>query len=61
MQAYGRELEEERLGDRAIFLLHRIRVIEADMKMKLETVQKLRREYDEIQVKRGLENQITIW
>lgn len=57
LAAYGRKLEEERLGDRAVFLLHRIRVIEDDMKMKLTAVQALRKEYDVIQEKRGLASQ----
>lgn len=61
MAAYGRQLEEERLGDRAVFLLHRIRVIEDSMKESLTVVQQLRREYDAIQEKRGLASQTRLF
>lgn len=61
MQAYGRQLEQERLGDRAVYLLHRIRTIENDMKTKLLVIQQLRREYDELQEKRGLQNQTKLF
>lgn len=54
---YGREQEEKRLADRALFLRQRIRQIEDEMKAKLQIVKELRTELDDIQEKRGLKNQ----
>lgn len=58
---FGREQEEKRLGDRAVFLLHRIRVIDDDMKVKLETLQALRREYDDIKAKQAAWRQVELF
>lgn len=58
--AYGRKLEEERLSDRAVYLLHRIRVIEDEMKMRLVILQQLRQEYDEVKLKDAERRQTSI-
>lgn len=55
--AYGRQEEQRRMQDRSIYLLHRIRVIESDMKEKLVVLQQLRVEYDQLQEQRAKINQ----
>ena len=58
--AFGREQEEKRQADRCIYLLHRIRIIEDDMKVKLEVAGELRREYDKLMLQRGLKSQLNL-
>lgn len=58
--AFGRKQEEDRLQDRCIYLLHRIRVMEDDMKFKLQVVQQLRVEYDDLKRRRGELSQLQL-
>lgn len=61
LAAYGRKVEEERLGDRAVFLLHRIRVMEDHIKLSLMVIQEYRQEYDSIKEKRGHASQTNLF
>lgn len=59
MAAYGRQLETERAEKRSVWLLHRMRTIEDDMKLKLETLRELRTEYDQLKAAEALKRQMS--